>query len=831
MRSNMRWTRVLLILAVSALAVPRANGALDTAGPVISGIELEGSAERDRVLVFGRGELTHRVVEEAEETLILSFPGASLDPSAPRFVIPDLGGVISKVNLNEPVGGPPEVQLVIQRMAGASAEISVQGAMLAVDFPRPAPGEQSLTLRFVETELAEIVRSVGDATGQAFLFDDDKLKGKVTIFVADRVESAEALEILAAALLLKGFVALPTPGGPLRIVEVSAAAGGAPWSLEPVEDDHTAPITTLIRLSAASAEEIVPALQPWIGRSGHVTAYPPTNSIVLAGSEPRLHTLLTLIRVLDEAAVERVVVRRLRHHRSEELAPMLKSTFENAPGRVNTLSVWSEPQTNALILRAREDVLEEAREWIDEVDQPEIGEGRVRVRSLRYADPEQIAQILRDLASGGGTESVGTSLAGQDFGVAIDAPTASLVLRGEPATLDLVERVIALLDLEPARITVEVLVHEIITGEGLSLGIDAFIPITNPNSVDDTRSALSFNPSGGGLVNPGLDQRDAFAFRYTRSPLVFPIVDDQGNPATVVVPRESVVLTADEREIESRVLLRPQLLVISGEEQEIFAGNNIPIPTQTLGSSDVAAGPSLDVRQDIQRQDVGLVVRVTPNVGQEGDVILELYVDKSRVARSLTGNPQELGVTIEERELSATVRLSPGNFAVVGLGNERALRSQETSTPFLREIPVLRQLVTASEEQWVNTQLVIAVQAWVHRSRADEVADSIRRRLGFERSVARTRDLVDGSGEPYAVLVDTWTTEVEADAIVERFLADGRAAAVGRWEDYGRERFDVYLTGFDSLTDAGEQSVRLVHEGWKPQVVVLPGAKPSPPAM
>jgi hypothetical protein len=200
------------------------------------------------------------------------------------------------------------------------------------------------------------------------------------------------------------------------------------------------------------------------------------------------------------------------------------------------------------------------------------------------------------------------------------------------------------------------------------------------------------------------------------------------------------------------------------------------------------------------------------------------------VAPSQAGDPHEVGVTLKQRTLDTTVRLQPGTFVVVGTGTERALRTRETSTPFLRDIPVLRQLVSATDEQWVNTSLVIAVQARVHRSHAEQVADSIRRRIGFARSQSRTRDIVRGGGEPYAVLVDTRTSEAEADAIVGRFVADGRPAAVGRWDDFGRERFDVYLTGFHSLAEAGAESVDLVREGWVPQVVVLPGARPRPPA-
>ena len=195
----------------------------------IYGIELQAGAERDRVLVFAERALEAELVTLDAGTVELRLAGAVLEPSAARRVKPDVGGAVSEVLAFRPLSkGAPEVRIQIERSAGVEPTLSRRGAILAVEFPLPDGARNAgITLSFVDTELAEVVREVAKATGASFLFDD-RLRGRVTISVVERVTPREAVEILHAALLSKGFAAVPSPGGAWRILPTGETGTAAP---------------------------------------------------------------------------------------------------------------------------------------------------------------------------------------------------------------------------------------------------------------------------------------------------------------------------------------------------------------------------------------------------------------------------------------------------------------------------------------------------------------------------------------------------------------------------------------------------------------------------
>ena len=107
-------------------------------------------------------------------------------------------------------------------------------------------------------------------------------------------------------------------------------------------------------------------------------------------------------------------------------------------------------------------------------------------------------------------------------------------------------------------------------------------------------------------------------------------------------------------------------MITSGDEHEIFAGDNIPIPVaQTEGRA--ADGPATSARcsQNIERQDVGTTLRVTPTVGERGGVRLELTVEVSSLGASVAGDVEEVGPTIQEIIVESTIRLRDGEIAVI----------------------------------------------------------------------------------------------------------------------------------------------------------------------
>jgi general secretion pathway protein D len=301
------------------------------------------------------------------------------------------------------------------------------------------------------------------------------------------------------------------------------------------------------------------------------------------------------------------------------------------------------------------------------------------------------------------------------------------------------------------------------------------------------------------------------------------------------VPNDAAALLARQRRVDARVLLRPHLLVASGEEQEIFAGDNIPIPvassTGAAGGTQPVGGEAepefvdpLVLRTNIERQDVGVRLRVKPTVGLGGRLRLELEIEATRVGESTLGDVEEVGPTLLSRELTSSLGLADGEVAILGGRGEPVRRRVESGVPFLQDIPFLGQLFRSTRDELVQSHLLVAVQARLLRSPDDLALDTIRRRLAFERSREGLRALEAETDAPYAVLVATRATRQEAAGVAADLSALGRDARVVEWEAGGMPRFDVFLTGFAEFSDACAAARVLLERGFSPEVLALVGS-------
>ncbi len=817
----MRWARLLLSLAAALQAGPAL-----AAEPVrVYGLERESHIGRERLLVFAEAPVRYELTESEPGTLILAIPGAALDPSAPRRVEGAPEGSIRRVSAFERADvDTPEVRLVITTAAGAKPQVSQRGSILALDFLREEAPEQSLSLQFRDADISEVVRRVGAATGQRFLFDE-RLRGRVTMIVPDPLGHREAEELLHAMLLVRGFVALPTPSGALKVLPIASTPEGAPFARGARDEAGDAPITTLLRLEAADAGDVATQLGPWVGSSHVVQAFEPTNSLILAGSENGLRTLLTLVRALDAAADDAVFVRRLRHTDAPKTAEFLERMYDRPGIPPQRVAFVPDERANSLLIRVPAGIADEVKERIARLDRPAVGEGNVAVIPLRYVDAQEFGTMLGELAAGGGAEDRAFGLQGRKLGLAVDEGTHSLVASGDPETLRILRELVDELDRIPPRVSVEVLVLEVTTDRSLSLGFDALLRLGSGRSL----SEIQLNPSGGGLFDPSeASSGPAGAVRVTRDPLLIPILDENGVPTGALLPvsRESYVLTADEREVSTEVLQRPHLLVASGSEQEIVAGDNIPIPVASTEQDN-----PLQTRQTIQRQDVGITLRVDPTVGEAGDVELGLLVETARLAPSAAGDVSQVGPTVRTRSLETRVRVADDEWVVIGLGHQPEFTDRVVGVPFVKDIPLLGNFFRRTEKRERDSELVLAVQARIGRTRDDLIADSIRRRLGFERSLTRVKGLEAERDGPVALRISSRSSEAQARAIEEAFRSDDHPPRLVSWDSDGIRHFDVLLTGFRSIAEAAAATGALAAEGWAPQIVVVPDAEPDSSAL
>lgn len=678
----------------------------------IYGLELEVSRDAERLVVLADEAIEATIIELNADSLMLGIPGAVLDSSAKHRLQPVAGNVIERVSAIERKSGRQrEVRIVIDRARGPAPIVSAPGRLLTIEFPNPDSRSGRVRLDQLEEPLEQVVRRVAKATGETYVFDES-LASSVTIIAPDPISGSEAVALLDSVLLLRGFAAVPMPGRGKKILPIANAP--APWQPDLRAGSGDEPITTLLRLRTANAATVLAALRPLLGAYTLGFEHAPSNALILSGSARRIERLRRAIEVIDAAEAERVLIWSIRHALATDVADQLAEAFDERA----LPEVEADERTNSVILRASAQEVDRLRDFVSRVDRPAIGSGAIHVLPVKYVNSDQIAIILNTLGTGSQEPTIAgaASLAGRVYTVAVDAHTRSLVVRADPETATLIAELVAEIDRIPAQVRIDVTVAEVSTSNSQALGFDYLLPLTAPESAKDLIAAVAGNPSG---ANPSTD---GLVAGYTRSPLLIPIVDAMGNPDTLLIPRERFVLTAAARDILIRDLMNLGITVASGDEHEIFVGDNIPVPVARA-----EPGNALQVSQNIERADVGIMLRVRPTVGKEGPVQLEVEIDVSAVRESAAGDADVVGPTFSERTISTKISLEDGDVAVIGYASLPRKIETVVGVPFLQSIPILGFLFRSTKVSNLDTTLLIAVQASVFREETRAMAALLRR--------------------------------------------------------------------------------------------------------
>jgi general secretion pathway protein D len=816
-------------LACALLLWPAAGvRAQDAAGAParVFGVELERAARVDRLLVLAQGEVQAELVEESPDQLVLRLLNATLDARAARQVVSGSSAVIRDVAMQASAGPPPVVEIRVKRAAGLRTELTRRGAIVALEVARPAepaPARPDATVRLTlrDRPLVDLVREVQRITQRGFVWDE-RLEGNATVIVQDPVTPGEALEILHATLLAKGFAAVPAPDGTLLVLPLDEARARAPRAQErSLARARAGLITVLTRFRAANAEQLVNLLAPFAGGTLQVVAYAPTNGAVLVGPENAIHRWLELARALDETGGRELVVIRPRHRTAAELYDLLgESVRDPFTGRLRA-ELFLDERTNALVVRADAQALAQVRAQAAELDAAPADEGEVLVIQPRFADPEKLAAQLEAAAG-----SVAPAASGPAAAVARLAPisiarhpsTRSLLITADAATRRALRALADALDTEPPLIAVEVNVLEVATIGRLALGFDAFIPTTDPSNPGRTIVGLAV----GDPFDQQADPLDAtFIARYARDPVVIPVVGPGGVPVNVTLPRDIVQLKAAEGEARVQMLMQPRLVALSGEEHEFSAGLNVPIPVSSAASAEGATGNPLQTRVNVERQDVGLRLRIRPTAGEEGSVRVAVDLEVTALQPGAEGTRTDVGPELAQRTLQATTRVENGGVSVLASVLERSQGSAERGVPMAMDAPVLGNLLRQSYDRQLERTLVLTLQARILRSADERLADTIRVRTAHERALARAGDLsADGA---WALRVATRARRADAEALAQSLgEIAGRRARVVAWRWEGAERFDVAIGGFAAASEAAAALPELETRGWLAELVPVP---------
>jgi general secretion pathway protein D len=666
-----------------------------------------------------------------------------------------------------PAATPPTPGGALDRSAGAEKTSITADGLVNLDFE--------------DVELAVVIDTIAKLTGKNFVYDD-RVRGRVTIISPSPIPVAQAFTVFESVLQVKGFTTVEAPGGVLKVIPIRDAKETSidtrRSGLKTLDSDRI--VTRLIPLRYVDAEQISNTLKPLVSKEAALVSYAGTNTIILTDSASNITRILSILEAIDvESFKEELALIRLQYADATVVADQLSQLFgaevvsssraqsgaarvrarpqpvvpgQPQPGqtpeatRRGQLRIITDERTNSLVALASRSTLEDVRDFIRKIDLPVEGGGRIQVYYLKHADAEELAETLNSLlgggGGGGGAQGVqGTpQIAGQVTeivsGVELvtsDVATNSLVIQASPEGYQALLSVIDKLDIARPQVLVEALIMEVGLTDNESLGFNGLVRLVNGATDISIASATTAASTAGG---PAAAAAAPFITNFLRRTFS---TDSKDNPTSNGSLIQGVIRAAA-TDNSINILSAPHILTSDNEEAEILVGNNIPIITSRVQSAGTTAttsvDPSLATSVNVERQDIGVTLRVTPQITEGDTMRLEIFqeiTDLNNQIQGDVGNVDQVGPALSNRRIENVVVAADNDTIVIGGLIGDRYQDDLTKVPWLGDIPVLGWLFKTQSKKLQKANLLVFLTPHIIRGPDEMEKQSIVKREEFRR--------------------------------------------------------------------------------------------------
>jgi general secretion pathway protein D len=621
---------------------------------------------------------------------------------------------------------------------------------------------EPVTLNFVNADIEAVARTMAAITGRNIVVDP-RVKGTITLSTDKPVPPQAAYNQFLAALRLSGFTVVDSDGILKLVPEADAKLQGGPVNAgRPAGGGQI--VTQIFRLNYEPAGNLVPILRPLISPNNTINVNPSNNSLVITDYADNLQRIARIIAALDVSNSTDVDVIPLQHQLAPDLAPVVQRLIDSsatggvtgAPGAAPVIgggdaslrtAIIAEPRSNSLLIRAANPArLNLVRSLVQKLDQPSGTEtGNIWVVYLKNAEATRLAVTLRAAMAAitaGSPATPGAATPTTSTGAANNAATANTTgassqasaptqpaaqvqtggqIQADPASNALIitapepqyrqiRAVIDRLDSRRAQVYIEGLIAQVNDDKAAQFGIQWQAPLNSTNSGTVGVLGTNFSIGGQNIVNLA-----------TQNGTVGSVLPSNGvNIGAVSKIAGKFVLTAIANFLQSNdagnVLSTPNLLTLDNEEAKIVVGQNVPFVTGQFTNTGASNG-SVNPFQTIERKDVGLTLRVRPQISENGTVRLQIFQEVSSVVASTVNALQ--GPTTNKSSIESNVLVQDGQIVVLGGLLSDTYSENEQKVPVLGDVPVVGNLFKSRTRSRQKQNLMIFLRPVVLRD-ADE---------------------------------------------------------------------------------------------------------------
>ncbi len=569
-----------------------------------------------------------------------------------------------------------------------------------------------VTLNLKDADINALVESMSVLTGKNFIVDP-RVKGRVTIVSSKPMDEKELYEVFLAVLGVHGFAAVPSG----NVIKIVPAAGAKQESIPTVDRQRGVEpdqiVTRIIQVQNVSAAQIVPILRPLIPPQGHLAAYTPTNVLIISDSAANVERIASIISRVDLASNEEVEIVPLRHASATEIVRVL-TALEQGKARNDPAAAIGTParmvadeRTNSILLSGDKASRLRLRTLISHLDTPVDSGGNTQVVYLRYAKAKDLVTVLQGVSKNLSNEATRNApMPGQAQGappgggvssgggaslvdIQADEATNSLVITAPPELIRSLRAVIAQLDVRRAQVLVEAVIAEISAEKTAELGVQWGVGGNNAigfTNFDAGASSLSNVLGLARQLDTGLSDGEFPDLSNASIP--------QGLQLGVGGGDFGALISALAKDADTNVLSTPTIVTLDNEAAEIVVGQNVPFVTGSYTTS-TSSGSNGDTQvgnpfQTIQRQDVGITLKVKPQINEGNAVKLEIAQEVSNVVASANAATQ--GPTTQKRAIKTNVLVEDGQILVLGGLMDDQLNESAQKVPLLGDVPLLGNL-------------------------------------------------------------------------------------------------------------------------------------------
>ena len=586
-------------------------------------------------------------------------------------------------------------------------------------------GKQYVTMDFDGVDIKVFVKFIADITGKNFILDD-KVAGKVTVISPRKMSLDEAYQVFLSVLDVNGYGTV-TNGGVTKIVRAADAitksldtVTGSPQKREDVL------VTQIIQLKHVDANDMKTLFTPLLSRgSSQLLAYPQSNVLIITDTRSNIKKITEILDIIDKSGFgQEFRIFSLSYASAVDLSTKLgdilsedstdraqrirSARTQGAVSQRSYAKIIPYERTNSIIVLASAIEMTEIASLIKKLDIPTpSGKEDIHVYYLQYANAEDLAKVLTDMpapdkASAAispegvpGARGGFSSSQQKDFKISFDKETNSLIVYANPDAYQSILETIKYLDIPRKQVYVKAIIMEVNTNEDFKVGVEwsAFEDFTYDGG---ERTGGVFGRTGSNFITNLSDLPSGALFGVVGDAITI-----NRNGTEITFPNMTSFINAMAQDTKVNILSTPQIITLDNKEAEITVGANVPYVTR----EDTDTTNIDRTIRTYDYRDVGVMLKFTPQINQQGWVRLELFQENTSLVAGQGAD--EFAPTTLKRSAKTTVTVKDGATMVIGGLIGDSVTFGENRVPLLGRIPLLGYLFKSKTKKYEKTNLYI----------------------------------------------------------------------------------------------------------------------------